>query len=107
MNKQFYATYGSNLNISQMADQCPTAKLVGTGIIQDYALQVTPDSIRFGSGVIFIFGPDCKKRLFHFLLTKYSAELIHFELSAFSVFACRMTALFALSRGGKTKALAL
>ena len=64
MNKQFYATYGSNLNISQMADQCPTVKLVGTGIIQDYALQVTPDPIRCGSDVIFVFGPDCKKSVF-------------------------------------------
>ena len=44
---------------------------------------------------LFLFSdPTVKKRLFHFLSTKYSAELIHFELSAFSVFACRMTALF-------------
>lgn len=36
---KLYVAYGSNLNVKQMARRCPTAKLVGTGIINDYELQ--------------------------------------------------------------------
>lgn len=39
MEKRLYAAYGSNLNFGQMTIRCPTAKLVGTGIIEDYELQ--------------------------------------------------------------------
>ncbi len=39
MSKRLYVAYGSNLNVSQMAYRCPTAKLYGTGVIEDYALQ--------------------------------------------------------------------
>ena len=39
MKKRLYTAYGSNLNLSQMAMRCPTAKLVGIGTIQDYELQ--------------------------------------------------------------------
>ena len=34
-----YVAYGSNLNMAQMRDRCPTAGFVGTGVIQDYELQ--------------------------------------------------------------------
>lgn len=46
MNKRLYVAYGSNLNIRQMKDRCPTAKLYGTGMIEDYELQFKgyPDS---------------------------------------------------------------
>lgn len=46
MNKRLYVAYGSNLNIRQMKDRCPTAKLYGTGTIEDYELQFKgyPDS---------------------------------------------------------------
>ena len=37
MNK-YYIAYGSNLNLSQMAIRCPTAKVVGSGYINDYQL---------------------------------------------------------------------
>ena len=37
--KRLYVAYGSNLNIQQMRLRCPTAKLVGTGIVEDYELQ--------------------------------------------------------------------
>lgn len=30
--------YGSNLNLSQMAKRCPTAKVVGSGILKGYQL---------------------------------------------------------------------
>lgn len=33
-----YIAYGSNLNLSQMALRCPTAKVVGTSEIKDYGL---------------------------------------------------------------------
>ncbi len=39
MSKRLYVAYGSNLNISQMAYRCPSAKLYGTGVIEDYELQ--------------------------------------------------------------------
>ena len=36
---KLYVAYGSNLNMVQMHCRCPTAEFVGTGVIQDYALQ--------------------------------------------------------------------
>ena len=39
MNKRFYVAYGSNLNLEQMKYRCPTAKLYGTGKIENYELQ--------------------------------------------------------------------
>lgn len=33
-----YVAYGSNLNLKQMAWRCPTAKIVGTGVLKDYEL---------------------------------------------------------------------
>lgn len=37
--KRLYVAYGSNLNLYQMKVRCPTAKLVGTGIVKDHELQ--------------------------------------------------------------------
>ena len=39
MKNQLYVAYGSNLNMRQMAMRCPTAKLIGTGSIENYELQ--------------------------------------------------------------------
>ena len=39
MKKRLYAAYGSNLNIEQMKHRCPTARLRGTGIVEDFELQ--------------------------------------------------------------------
>lgn len=36
--KRYYAAYGSNLDIEQMAWRCPEAKVVGTGIIEGHEL---------------------------------------------------------------------
>ncbi len=46
MNKRLYVAYGSNLNFRQMKHRCPTAKLYGTGTVEDYELQFkgTPGS---------------------------------------------------------------
>ncbi|MFR1708820.1 MAG: gamma-glutamylcyclotransferase family protein [Clostridium sp.] len=38
MNSKLYLAYGSNLNLEQMANRCPTAKAVGTSKINDYRL---------------------------------------------------------------------
>ena len=37
--KRLYVAYGSNLNTYQMRYRCPTARLVGTGVVKDYELQ--------------------------------------------------------------------
>lgn len=39
MSKRLYVAYGSNLNIEQMKYRCPTARLYGIGVIEDYELQ--------------------------------------------------------------------
>jgi hypothetical protein len=39
LEKRLYAAYGSNLNVGQMAVRCPTAKLFGTGVIENYELR--------------------------------------------------------------------
>lgn len=36
--KRLYIAYGSNLNLPQMAFRCPTAKVVGNGVLKDYEL---------------------------------------------------------------------
>lgn len=33
-----YLAYGSNLNLEQMATRCPTAKIAGAAILEDYRL---------------------------------------------------------------------
>jgi len=38
MDKMIYLAYGSNLNLEQMANRCPTAKAVGTTMLKDYRL---------------------------------------------------------------------
>ena len=36
--KKIYFAYGSNLNLDQMAHRCPTAKVVGAGMLNGYKL---------------------------------------------------------------------
>ena len=38
MENKLYIAYGSNLNLPQMEKRCPTAKVLGTSDIKDYAL---------------------------------------------------------------------
>jgi gamma-glutamylcyclotransferase (GGCT)/AIG2-like uncharacterized protein YtfP len=38
MNNKFYIAYGSNLNLEQMANRCPTARVVGAGMLTDWHL---------------------------------------------------------------------
>ena len=37
--ERYYAAYGSNLSLEQMAYRCPQAKMVGTGTLEHYELQ--------------------------------------------------------------------
>ena len=39
MSKKLYIAYGSNLNLKQMKYRCPTAKLLGIGVVENYELQ--------------------------------------------------------------------
>ena len=39
MKSKLYIAYGSNLNLEQMKFRCPTAKLVGKGVVENYELQ--------------------------------------------------------------------
>jgi len=36
--KRYYLAYGSNLNVQQMRYRCPSARLIGTAILEDYEL---------------------------------------------------------------------
>lgn len=38
MNSKLYLAYGSNLNLEQMVNRCPTAKVVGTSQINNHRL---------------------------------------------------------------------
>jgi len=38
MGKKLYIAYGSNLNLSQMASRCPTAKVLGTSEMKGWRL---------------------------------------------------------------------
>lgn len=37
-NKRLYVAYGSNLNLEQMKDRCPTATVVAKGFLENYEL---------------------------------------------------------------------
>lgn len=38
MKGKFYAAYGSNMNIAQMSNRCPNAKVFGVGELKNYRL---------------------------------------------------------------------
>jgi len=38
MKTKIYGAYGSNMNLEQMAQRCPSAKVVGTDSLEDYKL---------------------------------------------------------------------
>ncbi len=38
MSKIYYLAYGSNLNLEQMANRCPTAKMAGAATLENYQL---------------------------------------------------------------------
>ena len=36
---KYYIAYGSNMNLKQMAERCPTAERIGIGKVKNYELQ--------------------------------------------------------------------
>ncbi|MGZ7238567.1 gamma-glutamylcyclotransferase family protein, partial [Streptococcus pyogenes] len=38
MEKRYYIAYGSNLNIRQMRMRCPSARIIGTAVLENYEL---------------------------------------------------------------------
>lgn len=38
MAKRYYLAYGSNLNVTQMRYRCPSARIIGTAVIENYQL---------------------------------------------------------------------
>ncbi|HEX3017824.1 MAG TPA: gamma-glutamylcyclotransferase family protein [Caproicibacter sp.] len=37
-DRKLYVAYGSNLNLAQMAERCPTARVAGTGVMEGWRL---------------------------------------------------------------------
>ncbi len=35
---EIYAAYGSNMNLRQMALRCPSAEILGSGVLENYKL---------------------------------------------------------------------
>ncbi|MCI8648675.1 MAG: gamma-glutamylcyclotransferase [Anaerotruncus sp.] len=52
-----YLAYGSNLNLEQMRWRCPTAEVVGTAWLQDYALLFRGGDARSGRGAVATIEP--------------------------------------------------
>lgn len=46
---KYYVAYGSNLNLAQMKQRCPGAKLIGTGVVRGYELQFKGRSLAFAT----------------------------------------------------------
>lgn len=67
--KKYYIAYGSSLNLGQMSKRCPTAKVVGTGIVKDYQLifwRVATIVPKKGSNVpiaVWEIDDDCEEAL--------------------------------------------
>ena len=38
MVKRYYIAYGSNLNVQQMRMRCPSARIIGTSVLEDHKL---------------------------------------------------------------------
>lgn len=36
MEKRYYIAYGSNLNVQQMRMRCPSARIIGTSVLEDH-----------------------------------------------------------------------
>lgn len=45
-----YFAYGSNIDIDRMRERCPTAEVLGSGVLRDYRLEFTVYSQGWGAG---------------------------------------------------------
>ena len=66
---KLYMAYGSNLNLRQMGFRCPTAKVYGTGQLQDYRLifsrvaTIVPEKGSMVPVAIWEIDAECEKAL--------------------------------------------
>lgn len=68
---KIYAAYGSNMNLKQMKNRCPGAKVIGKGILNDYALGFRGNghaNIEVNTGsqvpiVLWEVTPECEEAL--------------------------------------------
>lgn len=51
--RKYYIAYGSNLNIHEMRERCPGARIFGTAVLENYQLLVK----RGDSGAYFTIEP--------------------------------------------------
>ena len=71
-NTKLYIAYGSNLNIEQMLHRCPTARIVGSGILPDYKLvfsrvaSIIPEERSFVPCGVWEIDYHCEKALDHY-----------------------------------------
>lgn len=69
MDTKLYVAYGSNLNLPQMANRCPTAKVVGASELKDYKLV-----FRGGHGGAVATVEPCKGNTVPVLIWKITKE---------------------------------
>ncbi|MGB9813516.1 MAG: gamma-glutamylcyclotransferase family protein [Thermovenabulum sp.] len=71
---RIYLAYGSNMNIKQMARRCPTAKLIGPAILENYRLEfrgmngnavatITPEQGSIVPAVLWDLTPEDERAL--------------------------------------------
>ena len=66
---KLYMAYGSNLNLRQMGFRCPTAKVYGTGQLQDYRLifnrvaTIVPEKDSMVPVAVWEIDAECEKAL--------------------------------------------
>ncbi len=69
--RKLYAAYGSNMNLSQMAQRCPHAKRVGRGLVYGYELvfaykgvaTIVPSPDNFVIVILWELTPECEQAL--------------------------------------------
>ena len=79
---QYYFAYGSNINLEQMEERCPAAKVVGPVTLADYELQfrghgfatVAPKKGSIVHGLLWELTPACEQAL-----DRYEGYPKHYE----------------------------
>ena len=86
MDMKKYLAYGANMNLDTMSRRCPTAKFLGTGLLEDYRLMFKGEDVTTsyatieqwsGYAVPFVLWdlpPDAEKKL-----DRYEGYPIHYQ----------------------------
>lgn len=56
-----YFAYGSNMNLQQMRERCPSARFAGVALLEDHKLAFTRKSVKRGCGVADAVREDGQK----------------------------------------------